>query len=475
MKQFVLVAIIGLLSITCFPNYLEKAELEKGLQIKAQHVLDTMYGPHNFSVLATVELGNESWQVSYTERANVEFTEQKNTTSEKYKILPGYSAIKNLSPNEAVQMPFNSKISKQDPPILKLTLDIITNNEFSKKDVKAADKIITKLLNLNTDRGDSINFIFEQFPVKMQEEVKVGMPLEAKIMFGIMALSSVFIIVYILLQIKQLDINKQAVKAQKETAKATATAGAASSAPTVPDATSDTGPVSAPVSGDSDAKGYFSFVGPHNAAQFVEVVKQSELSNDQIAIVASYIDPSYAKSIISQYDDQRQLEIIQELSNEKKADKDDLDDIEDELKTQLECTIGGATKLGALVATFGDASKKNFLGSIQANPEVYNKIRPGILLFEDIEKLDDGDIKKLIGVLNIESVAAAIAKSDDAASKKIKANLTGAAEAMVSQFIDLKKDSLTDNDVTNAQSQVVHQLKHLSDSGTIDIVSKLVS
>ena len=46
---------------------------------------------------------------------------------------------------------------------------------------------------------------------------------------------------------------------------------------------------------------------------------------------------------------------------------------------------------------------------------------------------------------------------------------------MVTQFIDLKKDSLSEKDVENAQSQVVKQLKHLSDSGSIDIVSKLVS
>ena len=98
-----------LLSVGLQANYLEKSEYEDNIQKKSQHILDTMYGHHLFSVTAKVDLGKESWTVSYTDRAKIQFNEEKNSPSEKYNILPGYSAIKNLSPNEAVQMPFNSK------------------------------------------------------------------------------------------------------------------------------------------------------------------------------------------------------------------------------------------------------------------------------------------------------------------------------------------------------------------------------
>ena len=169
-----------------------------------------------------------------------------------------------------------------------------------------------------------------------------------------------------------------------------------------------------------------------------------------------------------------QLEIITALTEEKIAEKNELDELEGDLKSQLECSVGGASKLGAVIETFNDASKKTFLASVESNPEIYNKIRPGIFLFEDIEKLEDSDVKKLISALNIEVLAASIAKDDGGASGKLKSNLTGAAQAMVSQFIDLKKDSLSDGDVITAQSKVVEQMKVLSNKGTIDLVSKLV-
>ena len=458
-------------------NYLEKTSLEENLQIKAQHILDTMYGPHQFSVTATVAMGKESWAVSYTERAKIQFEEEQNTPGEKYKILPGYSAIKNLSPNEAVQMPFNSKITKLAAPVIKITLDIVTSKKISKQDVKAADKILTKILVLNSERGDMINFEFQDFPVnKNADEVKVGLPIEAKLMIFVLIITSIFLIVYILLKIKQLNINKEAVKAQQETAKATAAAASSGGGSASPEPTPE---VAAPVpqagGGNDDVGGYFSFVGPHNASQFVDVIKKNELPVEKLSIVLSYLNPGYAKMVMDTLEEAQQLEIITALTEEKIADKEELDELEGTLKGQLECSVGGAAKLGAVIGTFNDASKKTFLSSVESNAEIYNKIRPDIFMFEDIEKLEDGDVKKLIGAVNIEVLAASIATDDSAASGKLKANLTGAAEAMVTQFIDLKKESLSENDVVSAQNQVVQQMKALSNQGAIDLVSKLVS
>ena len=130
--------IMGCLLITvassmAHANYVEKTRIEENIQLKAQHILDTMYGPHQFSVSVSVDLGRESWIVSYTDRADINFKESKNTPAEKYKILPGYSAIKNLSPNEAVQMPFNSKISKLPADILKVTLILLPVKQLTSK------------------------------------------------------------------------------------------------------------------------------------------------------------------------------------------------------------------------------------------------------------------------------------------------------------------------------------------------------
>ena len=468
------IIVLLLLSVMVYPNYVEKTKLEENIQSKAQHILNTMYGEHQFSVSVTVNLSRESWVVSYTDRAKIEYEQQKNTQSEKYKILPGYSAIKNLSPNDAVQMPFNSKITKLSGEVINITLDVLTNKQISKQEVKAADKVLTKLLMLNSERGDAINFVFEDFPVNQAEEIKVGLPIEAKLMIFVLIITSIFVIIYILLSMKQLNLSQEAVKAQQETAKATA-AAAASGGSSAPEPTPEAIPQPTGGGGErDDVGGYFSFVGPHNASQFVDVIKNNDLPVDKLSIVLSYLNPSYTKMVMDTLEEAKQVEIISALTEEKIADKDELDELQETLKSQLECSVGGASKLGAVIATFNDASKKTFLSSIESNPDIYKKIRPDIFMFEDIDKLEVGEVKKLIGALNIEVLAASIAKDDSAASVKLKSNLTGAAEAMVNQFVDLKKESLTDADVEKAQSQVVQQMKQLSHQGAIDLVSKLI-
>ena len=287
-----------------------------------------------------------------------------------------------------------------------------------------------------------------------------------------LALTSVFLIVYILLNIKQLNINREAVKAQQAAAKA---AASARSQPGKEKEKDDSAPAVGGVAPAGDEKqGYFQFVGHHNADQFIGIVQRIALPVESLAMVLSFIHPMIAKDIMETLDEPKQLELVAKMSDEVVVDKATLDNLEVKIRDQLECSVGGATKLGAVIATFKEQKKKAFLTSLQANLEVYNKIRPDILLFDDIEKLDDSEVKKLIGALNIEVLAAAVAKEDTGPTKKLKSNLTGAATAMVTQFIDLKKDALTDEDVSVAQQDVVHTLKELSDAKKINIISKIV-
>ncbi len=462
-----------MLPVLVSANYLEKTSIEKSIQEKSQHVLDTMYGANHFSVSVSVAMGNESWLVDYTERADVDFRQTKNTPSETYQILPGYSAIKNLAPNEAVQLPFNSKVTKVPASIIRITLDIITSSAINRQDVKSADKVLTKLLQLDAERGDAIQFVFEDFPINKAEKVELGLPFEAKLMIFAIILTSVFVISYILLKIKQINVNKEAVKAQLDTAKATASAAKSSSVDTPP--TSTEGSPVLPSVGESDTSGYFGFVGAHNYRQFIDVVVKRTLSVDHLAIVMSYIPPMYAKALVEALDDTNQQSVIAALTSEKVVPKEDLQAIESDLRQQLECTIGGAGVIGGVISLVDDALKATFLESIKHIPDVYQTVRPMTLLFNDIDYLEDADVKKLMGALPIEILATAIANDDTAVVKKITVNLTSAAQAMVNQFIDLKKSLLTSSEINQARQQVVRVMKELNDNGTIDVASKVIN
>ena len=403
---------------------------------------------------------------------------KKGLPSEEYNILPGYSAIKNLSPNEAVQMPYNSKITKVKAPIISITLDIVTSKRISKSEVKAAKKILTKTLMIDEERGDIINIVFEKFPIHVAQdeegEVKVGLPIEAKLMIVVLIITSIFLIMYILLQIKQLGINKESLKAAQETAKATAAAGASKPSSAGSDSPSMDALVGQGTDQGSDESGYFSFVHPSNANQFVGLVVKKEFEVDQLVVILSYVSPAISNAVLSQLDDAKQVSVIGALAEEKIGDHAMIEKLNNELKLELECSLGGTDKLGHIIATFSNNQKKTYLASLESNADIYAKIRPAILLFDDIEKLDDADVKKLIGAVNLEVLGTSIAGDENSVTQKLTSNLTGAAKAMITQFIDLKKDTLTQADIESAQNDVVAHLKMLSDEGKIDVISKVL-
>ena len=76
-------------------------------------------------------------------------------------------------------------------------------------------------------------------------------------------------------------------------------------------------------------------MGPHNASQFVDVIKKNELPVEKLSIVLSYPNPGYAKMVMDTLEEAQQLEIITALTEEKIADKEELDELEGTLKGQL--------------------------------------------------------------------------------------------------------------------------------------------
>jgi flagellar motor switch protein FliG len=183
------------------------------------------------------------------------------------------------------------------------------------------------------------------------------------------------------------------------------------------------------------------------------LVSKKDYSVDKLAIILSYIEPNYANKILSAVGDDKQIEVIKMLTEEKTGKQSDIEALNNELEKELECSLGGADKLSHIITTFNNEIKKMYLEKLESDQESYAKIRPLVLLFDDIVRLDDAEVKKLIGAVNLEVLAASIATGESDVSKKLTENLSGAAKAMVTQFIELKKELLSQSDIEETQTQ----------------------
>jgi flagellar motor switch protein FliG len=463
-------AIIGV-GVPVFSNVIDQTTLQDTLQSKAQHVLDTMYGKGLFAVSVDVTMANESWRVNYTDRANISFEEKKDTSLEKYNVLPGYAAIKNLSPNELVQLPFNATITKIPGAIISIKLTVFASKTVPKQRVKDVDKLLTKLLDLQPERGDGIAVVFEEFPAIIQSQIQeTKIPLEGKLMMALLALTSVALLVYIMLKIKQLGINRESVNAQLKMAKAAAIANTTGG---MADSVGDDNPSMDAVHSEG-ASGFFSFIGNHQSNQLLSILKKNAFSVEELAMIVSYLSPKMAHQVMAFLPIDKQVELIKILINEQTVERDRLVKIEGNIKHKLECMVGGADKLIRLIGRFDDEAKKQFLRVVEESADVYNVVRSQIFLFDDIQTLSSAEIKKVIGRIKLEVLAMSLMKGPTNAIKHLKSNLSSSAQAMVSQFVELKKDSVSDSDIHGAQQQIIRVMHDLHASGQIDVVSKVL-
>ena len=471
MKQYKLLTltffIMVMIGSQCFGSYKDKNEVEQNLERKAQHLLDTMFGPNQMSVLVKVDMGLESWRVKYTGRAKIRGMKKKpDETAPKFQILPGYNALKNLSPNEQVSVPFNSEIQKVPPRIKKITLDIIVSKAIRKSSAKKSGKLLIKLLQLNPKRGDKVNFSFQKFPViAMKEEaegttVEISRPMTTSDQLFIVALVLLgcFITLYTILQLKALKSSEAAI------------GGSGGAAPPPPPSPAK----KLEKSGGGGAQGasmkvYFDFVDDGNIHKVLSIIEQEKLAPEHVAIIASYLSAGMSAQVLGTMGIKNQVAIVTKMIEQKVLNKELVGKLELKIKGRLERMVGGDLMIENLFSEIPNDRKKSILEVLEKDKESYSKIRPNVLLFDDIQYLPDKDMKKFVTEVNLDSLSAALMGAESKTRKKVEASLSDAAKSMVAQFADLKGDSITQDEIEMGQMVVLNKASELDKTGVLPL------
>lgn len=478
-----LTAIIILMPATLFANYQDQLDLESNITDKAQHILDSMYGKHKFAVVTRVSLGNESWRVRYTERANIKKTNKdKDVLTKEYLVLPGYTAVKNAGADVRNQLPFNSEITKRPAAIRRIVIELVVSKEVSKTEAKKAGKLLTKALVLNPERGDEIIYNFQTFAIAAQrtgsnENAEAGPtgPRE-KSDWVLLTLISSFILVYMIMQSKLIKKMATAGSGDGGGAAALAPAPAPSSGSGGGDMEKLASLLGAGGGGgskDDSMKHYFNFITPFNVTSVMTILQNEKLGVQYVAIILSYLNADVASKILNAYPANEQGEIITNMIDQKTLKKEMLDKLENQIRAKLECTVGGEETAGALFTYIPNNAKQEILNMLQKDPEKYQKIRQNVILFDDIKVLTAPEIQKITSEANLDMVSAALMGCAKETYNKIYGSLSGPAKAMTKQFADLKGKAITKGEIELAQVYLLDIATRMDGEGKIELKSKL--
>lgn len=460
------------LCTSCLFAVSDKYLVEDNLTKVAQKTLDAMFGENNFIVRVQVTMTESKYSVKYTKESNPKRSSSKKNQKEVY-VLPGVPALKNIAPDSLNQLPFDSVTSMTAPRVTRMKVFVLANKSYPRSKAKRAENILKQILGAKDGR-DIIKFEYKAFyedPNKETQNITIvpgAQPLVTPqnifyLVFALLLLG--LIVAYIIYQQKLLE--KESRDGQGSSINMTPNLE-------IPEMAGGQFGSNVNTRVAPNIKCYFDFVTADNVTDFVYLVNSQKLKGEYVCLIASFLPSALAAKLLKGVDPKVQTEVALSLVNQRLGNKTLLDKLEKKFKADLECFVGGESKVSNVLRQLSSTEKKNIVAlAKKSNPAGYKKIRPHIILFEDIKLLEEREIQIVLSDVNLEQLAVSLINVSQDLFDFVVENLTKAAKDMVNQYLELKTDITSATDIEKAQDFITHLIRKMDTSGKINITEKL--
>jgi len=194
------------------------------------------------------------------------------------------------------------------------------------------------------------------------------------------------------------------------------------------------------------------------------------------ALILANLKPQQAAAILSELPEESQSEIAYRLATMEKTSPELIEDIEGVLREQIGTvfggdlsTSGGAEAVAEILNSATRSAEKNILDRLRSRDQkLSEEITSLMFLFEDIIKLSDQAIQRIVKEVDSKTLTLALKATSVELKDKIFKNMSERAA-------DMLKDELSYlgpvrvRDVEMAQKQILNIIHNLEESGEIQI------
>ena len=186
-----------------------------------------------------------------------------------------------------------------------------------------------------------------------------------------------------------------------------------------------------------------------------------------IAVVLSYMKPDLSRQALSMLPVEMQSRVAMEALTVRQATREQIDAIDKDIRENVDFVMGGIERLSKMLADSDPATRKNIIEYLKTQkPEVYEKVKRIVLMFEDIVEFQDRDMQAIIRNLNNEDVARALAKADPAIVNKFFSNMSQGAVNAVKEIMEYSGE-VNPAQTDEAQTKILDAIKTLEAEGKI--------
>lgn len=195
-----------------------------------------------------------------------------------------------------------------------------------------------------------------------------------------------------------------------------------------------------------------------------------------IALILCHLEPDKAATIISSLPKQLQTDVARRIATMNKTSPTMIQEVEKTLEKQLENiisteyeAIGGVQAVVDILTQVDRGTEKNILSDLENyDPQLAEKIRENMFVFEDIVNLDNVAIQRIIREVDMKDLALAIKGSSDELARLIFQNMSKSAGENLQEEIEFL-GPVRLSEIEKAQQRIVSVIRRLDEAEEIII------
>lgn len=196
-----------------------------------------------------------------------------------------------------------------------------------------------------------------------------------------------------------------------------------------------------------------------------------------IALILAHLPPSRAAEVLKGFPPKKQLEVVKRVATMEQTNPDILHEVERSLERRISAfvtqeffeEVGGVQRVAEILNLADRATEKAVLESLEEeSPDLVETIRRLMFVFEDILKVDDRGIQKVLKEVDQQELALALKTASTELRDKIFRNMSARASELIKEEMDFM-GPVRVSDVESSQQRIVDIVRRLEDAGEIII------
>jgi flagellar motor switch protein FliG len=216
----------------------------------------------------------------------------------------------------------------------------------------------------------------------------------------------------------------------------------------------------------------FDFARNADPAQLLNFIQNEH--SQTIALILSFLHHEQAAAILSGLPPSRQADVAERLATMERTTPYVVQAVERILEKKISSFVtksyneaGGIDTIVEILNRADRTTEKFILESLEeTNPELADEIKNMMFVFEDITKLDDRSIQRLLREVNSKDLAMALKTSSSEVRSRIYKNISSRARQMLEEDISYL-GPVRVREVEDAQQRIVAIVRHLDELGEV--------